>query len=92
MKATLKMNNIADVLGDIIFEFNSGKLTLITGPNGSGKTKIINSIAAVESFPIQSENLKKQAIKLIRKIGIWEKGSAEWIDFFDVNERELNPR
>jgi len=63
MKAKLKMTNIADVLGDLFFEFNSGKLTLIRGPNGSGKTKIINSIGAIESFPAKSENLKKQAIK-----------------------------
>lgn len=63
MKARLKLVNIANVLGDVNFEFNSGKLTLITGPNGSGKSMIINSIAALESFPINSDNLHSEALK-----------------------------
>ncbi|KKN05727.1 hypothetical protein LCGC14_1084490 [marine sediment metagenome] len=62
------MVNIANIRGEENFEFNSGKLSLITGPNGSGKTKIINSIAAIESYPIKSESLIKEA----NKLGIFE--------------------
>ncbi len=68
MNMKLKMVNIANIMGEENLEFNSGKLSLITGPNGSGKTKIINSIAAIESYPIISESLIKEATKL----GIFE--------------------
>ncbi|MHA1249558.1 MAG: hypothetical protein ACTSRP_06170 [Candidatus Helarchaeota archaeon] len=63
MKAKLRLLNIGKIQGEKNFEFSSGKITFIQGPNASGKSQIIKAIAVIESFPIKSEKLKQEILK-----------------------------
>ena len=64
MKAILKMINIGNVQGEQILEFESGKITIINGPNMSGKSRTIKAIATIEAFPLKSKVLQQEALKL----------------------------
>ncbi len=64
MKATLKMINIGNIQGEQIFEFESGEITIIVGPNMSGKSRTIKAIATIEAFPIKSKFLQQEALRL----------------------------
>ncbi len=81
MKAKLNLHNIANILGNDTYEFNSGKLTILRGQNGSGKTKIINSIAVIESFPINTDRLFDEALKF---------GIGDTLINNTVNNAEIN--
>jgi len=64
MKASLSLKNIGQEEDEQNFSFNSGNLTLITGRNASGKSRIIKSIALALSYPIKSQEIKQEAIRL----------------------------
>lgn len=63
MKAELSLENIGSHRGVRKYLINSGKITIFSGPNSSGKSTIIKSIAAVLSSPIKSNNLVIEANK-----------------------------
>ncbi len=62
MKATLKLENIGNKVGKQELNFNSGIVSIIKGKTASGKSRFIKSCALALSYPISSEQIKKEAI------------------------------
>ena len=61
-KATLKLKNIGQRIGEEVWEFNSGVVTEIRGRTASGKSRILKSCALALSLPINSEEIRKDAV------------------------------
>ena len=62
MKATLKLDNIGQRIGEEIWEFNSGVITEIRGRTASGKSRILKACALALSIPIISDEIRNNAI------------------------------
>ena len=75
MKATLKIENIGQMIGLQTLNFNSGVVTLIKGKTAAGKSRIIKSFALALSYPIKSENLIEDGINF----GILKSDEAEYL-------------
>ena len=86
MKATLKLKNIGQKIGEEIWEFNSGTVTEIRGRTASGKSRILKSCALALSLPITSEEIKKNAISF----GIARADNAKFSPLLNSNENSAS--
>lgn len=62
MKATLRLENIGQKIGEEIWEFNSGVVTEIRGRTASGKSRILKACALILSLPITSDEIRNDAV------------------------------
>ena len=82
MKATLRLKNIGQRIGEELWEFNSGVLTEIRGRTASGKSRVLKSCALALSLPITSEEIIKDAISF----GIAKADNAKFSPLLNSNE------
>ena len=82
MKATLKLENIGQKIGEEIWEFNSGVVTEIRGKTASGKSRILKSCALALSLPITSEEIRNNAISF----GIAKADNTEYSPLLNSNK------
>lgn len=84
MKASLKLDNIGQLVGPQILEFNSGIVTLITGRTATGKSRIIKSCALALSYPIISDTLIVDGINF----GILKSEAAEFLPLVNSSKEK----
>ena len=84
MKATLRLENIGQRIGEEIWEFNSGVVTEIRGRNASGKSRILKSCALALSLPITSEEIRNDAVSF----GISKANNAKFSPLLNSNKEK----
>jgi len=84
MKATLNLENIGNKVGKQELNFNSGIVSIITGRTASGKSRFIKSCALALSYPISSEQIKKEAINF----GIIQGENADFSPLVNSNKEK----